>query len=56
MVGHTKFCILLLGGSIFFHETLAMNQAIGITLTMIGIILYAHVKVKFKLKKLLRKF
>ncbi|XP_066601090.1 solute carrier family 35 member E3-like [Prorops nasuta] len=46
MVGHSKFCLLLLGASILFHETLAINQVIGITLTLIGIILYAHVKIK----------
>lgn len=46
MVGHSKFCLLLLGGSLLFHETLAINQVIGITLTLIGIILYAHVKMK----------
>lgn len=45
MVGHSKFCLLLLGGSLLFHETLAMNQVIGITLTLVGIILYARVKV-----------
>lgn len=45
MVGHSKFCLLLLGGSLIFHETLAINQVIGITLTLVGIILYAHVKV-----------
>ncbi|XP_060830083.1 solute carrier family 35 member E3-like isoform X1 [Bombus pascuorum] len=46
MVGHSKFCLLLLGGSLIFHETLAINQVIGITLTLVGIILYAHVKMK----------
>ncbi|XP_003701249.2 solute carrier family 35 member E3-like [Megachile rotundata] len=45
MAGHFKLCLLLLGGSLFFHETLAINQVIGITLTLIGIILYAHVKI-----------
>ncbi|XP_029044299.1 solute carrier family 35 member E3-like isoform X1 [Osmia bicornis bicornis] len=45
MAGHFKFCLLLLGGSLLFHETLIINQVIGITLTLIGIILYAHVKV-----------
>lgn len=45
MVGHSKFCLLLLGGSLLFHETLAINQVIGITLTLMGVILYAHVKV-----------
>ncbi|XP_034185277.2 solute carrier family 35 member E3-like isoform X1 [Osmia lignaria lignaria] len=45
MAGHFKFCLLLLGGSLLFHETLNINQVIGITLTLIGIILYAHVKV-----------
>lgn len=46
MVGHSKFCLLLLGGSLIFHETLAINQVIGIILTLVGIILYAHVKMK----------
>lgn len=46
MVGHSKFCLLLLGGSLIFNETLAINQVIGITLTLVGIILYAHVKMK----------
>ncbi|XP_076303357.1 solute carrier family 35 member E3-like isoform X2 [Lasioglossum baleicum] len=46
MVGHSKFCLLLLGGSLIFNETLAINQVIGITLTLVGIILYAHVKIK----------
>ncbi|XP_068985782.1 solute carrier family 35 member E3-like [Bombus flavifrons] len=46
MVGHSKFCLLLLGGSLIFHETLAINQVIGITLTLVGIILYAHAKMK----------
>ncbi|XP_076180169.1 solute carrier family 35 member E3-like isoform X2 [Ptiloglossa arizonensis] len=46
MVGHSKFCLLLLGGSLIFHETLAINQVIGITLTLTGIILYAHVEMR----------
>ncbi|XP_033221417.1 solute carrier family 35 member E3-like isoform X1 [Belonocnema kinseyi] len=46
MVGHSKFCLLLLGGSIVFNESLAINQLIGITLTLVGIILYAHVKMQ----------
>ncbi|XP_032683337.1 solute carrier family 35 member E3-like [Odontomachus brunneus] len=46
MVGHSKFCLLLLGGALLFRETLAINQLIGITLTLVGIILYAHVKMK----------
>lgn len=45
MVGHSKFCLLLLGGALLFRETLAINQLVGITLTLVGIILYAHVKV-----------
>ena len=54
MVGHCKFCLLLLGGSVVFHESLAMNQAIGITLTLTGIILYAHVKASNLLEKFLK--
>lgn len=47
MLGHCKFCLLLLGGSIVFQESLDLNQAIGISLTMVGILLYARVKVRF---------
>lgn len=45
MVGHVKFCFSLLGGAIIFHETLAIAQVIGMILTLIGIILHAHIKV-----------
>ncbi|XP_020286720.1 solute carrier family 35 member E3-like [Pseudomyrmex gracilis] len=46
MVGHSKFCLIWLGGTLLFHETLQINQVIGIALTLVGILLYAHVKMK----------
>lgn len=46
MLGHSKFCLLLLGGALIFHETLAINQFIGITLTLMGIISYTYLIMK----------
>lgn len=48
MVGHCKLCLILLAGSILFEESLALNQAIGIMLTLGGIISYTHVKASLK--------
>lgn len=36
MVGHTKFCLTLLGGYIFFHDPLQALQLLGIFLTFSG--------------------
>lgn len=44
MVGHTKFCLTLLGGYIFFHDPLMGLQLLGIVLTFSGIIAYTHFK------------
>lgn len=46
MVGYYKFCLILLCGSLVFEETLSINQAMGITLTLAGTILYSHVKMR----------
>ena len=36
MVGHTKFCLTVLGGFIFFHDPLQVLQLCGIFLTFSG--------------------
>ncbi|XP_046399136.1 solute carrier family 35 member E3-like [Ischnura elegans] len=46
MVGHLKFCLTLLGAFVLFEDPLHFNQIIGITLTVAGVTLYAHVKLK----------
>ncbi|KAG8232491.1 hypothetical protein J437_LFUL011260 [Ladona fulva] len=46
MVGHLKFCLTLLGAFLLFEDPLHFNQIIGITLTVAGVTLYAHVKLK----------
>ncbi|CAH3141647.1 unnamed protein product [Porites lobata] len=44
MVGHLKFCIILLGGYFIFHDPLAINQMLGVATTLSGIIAYTHFK------------
>ncbi|XP_071807532.1 solute carrier family 35 member E3-like isoform X2 [Asterias amurensis] len=46
MVGHLKFCLTLLGGFLLFGDTLQFNQLVGVSLTLSGIIVYTHFKVK----------
>ncbi|CAE1257648.1 SLC35E3 [Acanthosepion pharaonis] len=44
MVGHLKFCLILLGAYQFFNESLHLLQLLGIGITVSGIIFYTHVK------------
>lgn len=44
MVGHLKFCIILLGGYFIFHDPLGVNQMLGVATTLSGIIAYTHFK------------
>lgn len=44
MVGHLKFCIILLGGYFIFHDPLRANQMMGVAITLSGIIVYTHFK------------
>ena len=44
MVGHLKFCIILLGGYFIFHDPLRVNQMLGVAITLSGIIAYTHFK------------
>ena len=36
MVGHTKFCLTLLGGFVLFHDPLQLVQFLGICTTFSG--------------------
>ena len=44
MVGHLKFCIILMGGYFIFHDPLCTNQMMGVATTLAGIIAYTHFK------------
>ena len=44
MVGHLKFCIILMGGYFIFHDPLRTNQMMGVATTLTGIIAYTHFK------------
>lgn len=47
MLGHSKFVLITFGGWMIFKETITLNQCVGITLTLLGIILYTQIKVRF---------
>nr|CAD7402586.1 unnamed protein product [Timema cristinae] len=49
MVGHMKFCLTVLGGVLLFHDPFHVNQVVGIVCTIVGVTMYAHVKVPRKL-------
>ncbi|XP_039198611.1 solute carrier family 35 member E3-like isoform X2 [Crotalus tigris] len=44
MFGHFKFCITLMGGYLLFKDSLSINQGLGITCTLFGILAYTHFK------------
>ncbi|KAM6214650.1 solute carrier family 35 member E3 isoform 2-T2 [Rhynchocyon petersi] len=44
MFGHFKFCITLFGGYVLFKDPLSINQGLGISCTLFGIIAYTHFK------------
>lgn len=44
MFGHFKFCITLMGGYLLFKDPLSINQGLGITCTLFGILAYTHFK------------
>ena len=46
MVGHLKFCIIMTGGVLIFHDPVSSNQMFGVVLTLLGIILYTHFKIQ----------
>ena len=46
MVGHCKFCVTLIGGSLLFNDSIAQNQLLGILSTVSGVSLYTYFKLK----------
>ena len=46
MIGHSKFCITLLGGVVLFHDPVSLNQMLGIGLVILGISLYTYLKIQ----------
>ncbi|KAK4875673.1 hypothetical protein RN001_012095 [Aquatica leii] len=46
MVGHTKFVLVTLGGWYIFDHQMLANQWIGICLTLAGLVLYTHIKLR----------
>ncbi|XP_023414391.1 solute carrier family 35 member E3 isoform X1 [Loxodonta africana] len=44
MFGHFKFCITLCGGYVLFKDPLSVNQGLGISCTLLGILAYTHFK------------
>ena len=46
MIGHSKFCVTLLGGFIIFHDPLATNQLAGILMAVAGVTVYTILKVR----------
>lgn len=44
MFGHFKFCITLLGGYVLFKDPLSVNQGLGMSCTLFGILAYTHFK------------
>ena len=46
MVGHSKFCITLVGGLVIFKDPVSTNQVLGMASTFCGILLYTRVKMR----------
>ncbi|KAK3609270.1 hypothetical protein CHS0354_001870 [Potamilus streckersoni] len=46
VVGHLKFCLVLVGGFMLFQEKLNALQALGIAVTLTGVIAYTHFKMQ----------
>ena len=46
MVGHMKFCLVLIFGYLLFKAPLEMNQLLGVCSTVFGVIYYSHLKLK----------
>lgn len=46
MVGHTKVVLILAGGFIVFQDPLLPVQGLGLVLTLCGVFMYTHFKVR----------
>ncbi|KAB0795488.1 hypothetical protein PPYR_12327 [Photinus pyralis] len=46
MVGHMKFVLIMLGGWYLYDREMSQNQWFGVCLTLFGLIVYTHIKIK----------
>lgn len=46
MVGHMKFCLVLIFGYLLFQAPLEINQLLGVCSTIFGVVMYSHLKLK----------
>uniref|UniRef100_A0A023GD29 Putative glucose-6-phosphate/phosphate and phosphoenolpyruvate/phosphate antiporter n=1 Tax=Amblyomma triste TaxID=251400 RepID=A0A023GD29_AMBTT len=46
VVGHLKFMLVLAGGFIVFQDPIHFEQAVGIVITVAGVLLYTYIKVQ----------
>lgn len=51
MIGHTKTLLIILIGSMIFHEPLNERQVFGLVFTMLGVLLYSYFKYYKKVTK-----
>lgn len=51
MIGHTKTLLVILIGSMIFHEPLNERQVFGLVFTMLGVFLYSYFKYYKKVTK-----
>jgi len=51
MIGHTKTLLIILIGSMIFHEPLNERQVFGLIFTMLGVLLYSYFKYYKKVTK-----
>jgi solute carrier family 35 protein E3 len=51
MIGHSKTLLIILIGSILFHEPLNQRQVFGLCFTMLGVFLYSYFKYVKKVGK-----
>lgn len=53
MAGHLKFCLTVILGYLMFHDPVTMLQLAGIFLTLSGVIIYTHIKLREQKQKTL---
>ncbi len=46
VLGYFKTCIVFIGGIAFFDTSVDLKNILGITLTMIGVLLYTYVQLR----------
>ena len=46
MIGHSKFCITVIGGFVIFGDPVSTNQMLAILLAVCGLTIYTILKVR----------